>query len=381
MAGEALVNSWNEWDPLEEIVVGSADAACFEPTEPGCKPQVRGAPPGHNQPFPSGPKSERAIELANAELAGLVSLLEAKGVKVHRPQPYDFSRSLDTGAFKVSNQYCAVCPRDVLITLGNEILEATMSRRARFFEYLPYRSVIYDLWSRDPDMQWVCAPKPTMSDEMYNEDFWRWPLHTRYQRMHDFEFCVKQEEVIFDAADISRFGRDVFIQESMTTNRAGIAWLRRHLAPKGFRVHTVHFPLDLFPSHIDCTFVPLRPGLVLTNPERPIKEEEKRLFLDSGWDFLEAPQPTSSNDEMPAYCQSSKWLSMNVLSLGPDMVVCEQCENPLHELLYKRGFEVLTLPFRNVFEYGGSIHCATWDIRRRGGCEDYFPALADSAVN
>ena len=35
-----VVNSWNEWDPLEEMVVGSADNACFEPTEPAEEEQV-----------------------------------------------------------------------------------------------------------------------------------------------------------------------------------------------------------------------------------------------------------------------------------------------------------------------------------------------------
>ena len=28
-----IVQSWNEWDPLREIVVGAADGACFEPAD------------------------------------------------------------------------------------------------------------------------------------------------------------------------------------------------------------------------------------------------------------------------------------------------------------------------------------------------------------
>jgi glycine amidinotransferase len=34
------VNAWNEWDELEEIVVGIADDAHFEPTEPGNRPML-----------------------------------------------------------------------------------------------------------------------------------------------------------------------------------------------------------------------------------------------------------------------------------------------------------------------------------------------------
>ena len=48
---------------------------------------------------------------------------------------------------------------------------------------------------------------------------------------------------------------------------------------------------------------------------------------------------------------------------------------PLQELLYKHGFDVYPIPFRHVFEYGGSLHCATWDIRRKGKRQDYFPDL------
>lgn len=154
----------------------------------------------------------------------------------------------------------------------------------------------------------------------------------------------------------------------MTTNRTGIRWLRRHLEPKGFRIHPVHFPLDFFPSHIDCTFVPLRPGLVLTNPERPLRQGEERLFLSNDWELVDAPPPTLTNDEMP----SSKWLSMNVLSISPTKIVCEEQEKPLQDLLDKLGFEIFPIPFRDVFEYGGSLHCATWDVTRDGSAEDFL---------
>ncbi|NEO75798.1 glycine amidinotransferase [Moorena sp. SIO4G3] len=372
---EKIVNSWNEWDELEEMVVGIADYASFEPKEPGNHPKLRDQNLAEIIPFPSGPKDPKVLEKANEELNGLAYLLKDHDVIVRRPEKFDFTKSIKTPYFEVANQYCGVCPRDVMITFGNEIMEATMSKRARFFEYLPYRKLVYEYWNKDDHMIWNAAPKPTMQDSMYLENFWELSLEERFKRMHDFEFCITQDEVIFDAADCSRLGKDILVQESMTTNRTGIRWLKKHLEPRGFRVHPVHFPLDFFPSHIDCTFVPLRPGLILTNPERPIREEEEKIFKDNGWEFITVPQPTCSNDEMPMFCQSSKWLSMNVLSISPTKVICEEREKPLQELLDKHGFEVFPLPFRHVFEFGGSFHCATWDIRRKGECEDYFPNL------
>lgn len=370
------INSWNEWDPLEEIIVGSAEGAYFEPTEPGNHPKLRDPAIRDIVPFPYGPKSKATTDKANEELDGLAKLLESQGVTVKRPDiKKEFSGPISTPDFQVENQYCAVCPRDVLITFGNEVLEATMSRRSRFFEYLPYRELVYQYWETDPDMLWNAAPKPSMADDMYLEEFWNWSQEERFASMHKFQFCVTQKEVIFDAADMSRFGRDIIVQESMTTNRAGIRWLKKHLEPRGFRVHPVHFPLDFFPSHIDCTFVPLRPGLILTNPDRPIAEGEEKLFFDNGWEFVTVPEPTTGNDAMPMFCQSSKWLSMNVLSISPTKVICEEQETNLQEMLDKLGFEVFTTPFRNVFEFGGSLHCATWDVRRNGSCEDYFPNM------
>ena len=84
--------------------------------------------------------------------------------------------------------------------------------------------------------------------------------------------------------------------------------------------------------------------------------------------------------EMPEFCQSSRWLSMNVLSLSPETVVCKSSEHALHELLDSLGFEVLSVPFRRVYEFGGSLHCATWDVRRASLREDYFPKQSYSPL-
>ena len=204
----------------------------------------------------------------------------------------------------------------------------------------------------------------------YDSKWWDLDLDERYERMHQYEFCLKNEEPIFDAADIMRCGKDLFVQLSMTCNQAGIEWLERELSPFGFRIHTVRFPYDLAPSHLDCTFVPLRPGLVLTNPERPILDEDAEIFRRNGWRFIEAPQP--NNPIRPWASQSSKWLSMNVLSLSPTCVVAEEQEVDLHHLLESEGFEVVKVPFRAVYEFGGGLHCATWDIRRDDSFENFF---------
>lgn len=51
----------------------------------------------------------------------------------------EWNQSLKTPDFEVPNGNTGAMPRDVLLTVGNEIVEATMSLRGRFFEYRNYR--------------------------------------------------------------------------------------------------------------------------------------------------------------------------------------------------------------------------------------------------
>ena len=178
-----------------------------------------------------------------------------------------------------------------------------------------------------------------------------------------------EEEPIFEAADIVRCGRDLFVQHGCTTNKKGIDWLQRHFP--GLRIHAMNFPGDPFPSHIDCTFPPLRPGLVLGNPRRPPLRDQASLLLRNGWELVPAAAP--AHEHSPPLCYSSPWLSMNVLSLDEKTVCVEASEVHQMEQLDRLGFEVVPVPLRDAYAFGGGLHCATTDIWREGECQDLFP--------
>lgn len=56
--------------------------------------------------------------------------------------------------------------------IGNEIIEAPMAWRSRFFEYRPFRSLIKDYFREGGG--WTAAPKPEMSDALYvPEEEWQ----------------------------------------------------------------------------------------------------------------------------------------------------------------------------------------------------------------
>lgn len=103
------------------------------------------------------------------------------------------------------------------------------------------------------------------------------------------------------------------------TNDFGIEWMSRHLADRGYRVHKLSF-VDSNPLHIDATFYPIGPGLVLVNPERPCHQID--MFKKAGWAIVDAPTPQYTDD----FWLSSMWLSMNVLMLDPNRVVVEKEE-------------------------------------------------------
>jgi glycine amidinotransferase len=148
------------------------------------------------------------------------------------------------------------------------------------------------------------------------------------------------------------------------TNRFGIEWVRRLLGER-FRVHEVAF-VDDHPMHMNATFVPLRPGKVLVNPERV--PELPPMF--AGWDAIPAPEPAIPADQTMYFC--SRWIAMNTLMLDQERVFVEAGEIELIRLFEKEGFTPIPIPFRTVNTFGGGFHCATLDIRRRGQIEDYF---------
>jgi len=108
-------------------------------------------------------------------------------------------------------------------------------------------------------------------------------------------------------------------------------------------VHAVNFPGDPYPIHIDATFVPLRPGLIMNNPNRRLPDEQRKIFFANDWEIIDAAQP--AHDTPPPLCYSSVWLSMNVLILDHKTVIAEASEVHQLEQLDQLGFEVLVVGY------------------------------------
>ena len=149
-----VVSSWNEWDPLKHVIVGRADGTQIQAPEPAVQLDFpdQGYPLGTFGPLPVDMEA-RACEL----LDNFAAILEKRGVRVDRPAPLDFSQPIQTPDWQQNTMFGCMPPRDVLLTVGNEILEAPMSFRSRWFEYLCYRPLLERYYQEDAGFRWRAA--------------------------------------------------------------------------------------------------------------------------------------------------------------------------------------------------------------------------------
>ena len=359
------VCSYNEWDPLEEVIVGIVDGAMVPSWHtihratvlPGQEKQMESlAKRTQKQPLPY---PEWLVQAATKCVNEFAHILESEGVVVRRPDVVDYSASFRTPDWQVMNGFCSANPRDVFLVIGNEIIEAPMADRSRYFESWAYRSLLKEYLKGGA--KWVAAPKPQLLDAQYDPDY-KIPAPGEERR-----FVITEFEPTFDAADFVRFGRDIFVQKSHVTNSLGIEWVRRHLGDE-YRVHEVQ---SLCPQalHIDTTLVPLAPGKVLVNP----------LFIDvdnlpdyfKSWDILLAPKPNRTPMTLYDTKVISQWVNMNVLSLDEERVIVEKSQEYMIQALKDWGFKPIPCEFESYYPFMGSFHCATLDVRRRGELRSY----------
>lgn len=354
-----VVNTHNEWDPLEEIIVGIVDGALIPPWDVIMEATLHKDDLwAYHRERGGTPWPQELLDAAQKDVDEFVHILEAEGVTVRRPTPFNFSQPLATPDWTVQSSCYALMPRDVLLVIGDQIIEAPMGWRSRYFEHHAYKDLCKEYFQQGA--HWVSAPRPQLSSESYKEGFVA-PQEGEPQRTILTEF-----EPLFDAADAIKCGRDIFIAQSSCCNRMGIDWLQRHLGDE-YRVHEVQV-YDTHPMHIDATFYPLAPGKLLINPERI--REVPDMFRQAGWDILVCPEPLMPKSHPMYNC--SRWISMNVLMLDEERVIVSKGEDTLIQAFKDWGFKPIPCSFWNFETIGGGFHCATVDIRRRGKLQSYF---------
>ena len=80
----------------------------------------------------------------------------------------------------------AAMPRDILTVIGDEIIEAPMDWRCRFFEYRAYRPLMKEYFRNGA--RWTTAPKPLIRDELYDQvSFYHFYHSLSYHVVDEYE--------------------------------------------------------------------------------------------------------------------------------------------------------------------------------------------------
>ena len=347
----SAVWSWNEWDQLEEVIVGNPLNARF-PT-PDKSTQLAEFSDRPLSDIPCGPFSEKIIEETEEDLNEFVEVLEDLGITVKRPETWPHDAKFSTVHWE-SEGYYNYCPRDIFLVIGDHIIETPNVIRSRSQETFSYRDIMVGYMQSGA--KWYSAPKPMLLDSLFDVDL--------------SKPTPRNDEPAFDAANVLRFGQDLIYLVSATGNEMGGQWLQTILGDK-FRVH---FLKDVYyGSHIDSTLVALRPGLILCNPAR-LNDDTLPPILKQ-WDVIYSPPMENTGRYDADYLSKSigsKWIDMNLFSINPNLVVVDKDQTALIKLLEKQGIDVIPLKLRHSKMLGGGFHCVTLDVRRSGTLERYF---------
>ncbi|MBB1159215.1 MULTISPECIES: inosamine-phosphate amidinotransferase 1 [Amycolatopsis] len=343
----SAVRSFNDFDKLEEIVVGSAEGFSFPPVDNSLKHFFE-PPLGAESEAVSPATLARVVEETEEDLQALVSTLEDLGVRVRRPERADHSRPIGVLEWKSTANH-ALMPRDCLLVVGETVIEAPMAMRARYAETFPYRKLLREYF--ETGAGWLAAPRPQLLDETYQYDESGTPV-------------LGELEPLFDAANIIRCGSDLFFNVSNTGNRLGAAWLARALGPD-YRVHEIAISSD----HVGTTLHVLKPGVLLANAGRLDEDRVPEPFR--GWKTLwfDDPQDDGFGFGWP---RASTWIGMNILSVDQDTVIVPQAQKGLAKLLESAGFTAIPVPYRHGRTFGGGFHCCSADVRRAGELTSYL---------
>lgn len=301
--------SQNEWDPLREVVIGTADCANWPTNDMVFRNSMQNSSWKETE-FPFGPVKQDIVDRANSSLNEFASVLEDLGVVVHRPLYRDYA-ALD--------QFYGYCPRDTVLIVGDTVIRTPTKYPTRHNEW----ETMLHVWNGHP----VVTPGDA--------------------------------EAMFDAANVCRLNDTLLYLVSETGNLAGARWLQDYLGTQ-YRVHPI---INLYSGvHIDSTIVPVREGLVVLNAGR-ITEETVPDPLRS-WDKIWIHENELAFQSFDGFPYASNWIGLNFLMINPDLAIVDPKQETLRKKLDAHGVESIGVDLTESRTLGGGHHCCSLDTLR-----------------
>lgn len=375
------LNSFDEWSPLKEAVVGSARNYVSHHRDISFDlffhdnivndnvrrsewyyPRIR---PGSGRV----PVKRRYVDELNEDLDGIADCLSSLSVTVHRPLDLDAATADVCTPAWTAGVVPPLNVRDNTLILGDEIIETPPMIRSRYFETQLLKAVFQEYFRQGA--RWTVMPRPLMTDASFD---------LSYAQTHSMGGPTEPiadprpstldigTEIMFDAAQCLRLGRDIVANVATGNHALAVDWLERHVAGR-FRIHRVYRLSD---SHIDSMVLALRPGTLLVRSPATADALPEAL---RAWDTIVAPE--LDGDRFPCYDDddlilTSPFIDLNVLSTSPDTVLVNDACPELARTLERHGFTVVPVRHRHRRLFGGGFHCFTLDTVRDGAAEDYL---------
>lgn len=332
----------SEYGSLKEVVVGEANGrnpslgAAWLQEALKVLPEVErqitidNAGKNWNECFIDPQNGMTEYDLIRAENDELVRILESIGVKVFRPTlltAQDVEKYFGTEA--LVNGYSQDFPRDNLIIIGSNVIEANLRTPLRRIDIEGFRSLLMDK-CMTPGVRWVSMPHMPLLGEYDNHS----PL--------------------LEGGDIIVLGKTVLVgnteNTSVGSNEAGFHWLKNHL---GQSYDVVRIPLSENVLHLDCALSIPRKGLAILCPEA-FTQGIPEVIRD--WDLI------------PVGMEKLKYLVINGLPVDESTYIMgynkydDNAEN--RKALEQRGITVYPIFFGAHNAQGGSLRCATQALLR-----------------
>lgn len=360
------VNSWNGWDPLEQILLGNTYSPEFfnDVTDSRTRDLLQKL---SYETIEDLNNFKRQLELAGVDVVQVPEGTSIRGKK--------FNSITDTGAYEFDEERARyakfgieppmLTPRDYLITLGNKVVYTH-----QFADKVPALRELFE----DPD-----------------NDLDTYLSDTKYD----------QQDVDFGAPYITRAGKRIIVDDADVSKETFDYVLDRY--PEFERVtHTLG-------GHNDGSFCPLKPGYMLsttyvddfskTFPDWKVieigaKEVDGRIeHTHADFDHIHNQKEhvggktwwTPDAKENKKFCEFVEtWMNdwtgwaiesifeVNVLVVSPELVFCPTYDEVQFKKFREIGMEPVHVPFRHRYFWDGGLHCLTLDTRRRGEQQDYW---------
>ena len=163
------VCSYNEWDPLEEVIIGDG----FPEKLPILDYTFRLFfhdniwDPGDYQ-FGDDFVDKRHVREHSEDIEEFVVLLQSLGVTVKRPKVPKRIHKVKTPAWD-STIHPALNVRDMAMIVGDTIIESPPTLRYRYFENTLLNHLFLEYFNEG--CNWIQAPKPIMTDNSFDMSY------------------------------------------------------------------------------------------------------------------------------------------------------------------------------------------------------------------